>query len=287
MTQPSKSPNPAKSGDTSGGRLVDVRVGPIPAFVELDRLLGPEAWSTADGFATARLDSRSAADLAARLRGVGLDGKLVEVSVEPKLPRPWVRDARTEDARRRRDTSPGFTRPGTQTDDEGRMSLTPEALAHRLGKLAQGASVVDAGCGVGGNAIGFARAGCTVTAIEQSDARCRMAAHNARVYGVSERITFRKGDAIELLPTLRGGLLFLDPPWGAEWNRERTSIDDFPLLRAALEMAPGRFEALWAKVPPSFDVRSVPGAAADAWFGVAAGDRQRVKFVRIVVRFTP
>jgi len=284
LTVSEKSPKP---GESSGGRLVDVRVGPIPSFVPVDRWLGPEPWAIADGFATARIPSRTAADLAARLRGVGLDGKLVEVSIEPKLPRPWVRDARTEDARRRRDTSPGFTRPGTQTDEEGRISLTPEALAQRLGKLANGASVVDAGCGIGGNAIGFARAGCSVVAIEKNSARCRMADHNARVYGVSDRITWRTGDALDVLPSLTGQILFLDPPWGADWNRERTSLDDFPLLREALRLAPGRFEALWAKLPPSFEVASVPGAQADAWFGVAPGDRQRVKFVRIVVRFTP
>ena len=279
MTPSEKTPN--------GGCLVDVTVGPLPPFVPVNRLLGPEPWSVIDGVARAKLDYRRAADLAARLRGVGVNGKLLKVDVEPKLTRPHVRNARTEDARRRRDTSPGFTRPGSQTDEEGRISLTPEALAYEMGKLAQGASVVDAGCGVGGNAIGFARAGCPVIAIEQSHARCRMAAHNAGIYGVSKRITFQRGDAIELLPTLRGTILFLDPPWGTEWNREKTSIDDFRILREALRIAPGRYDTLWAKVPPSFDVSSVAGATADAWFGVSAGDRQRIKFVRIVVRFTP
>ena len=53
------------------------------------------------------------------------------------------------------------------------------------------ASVVDACCGSGGNTLGFARAGCSVTAIdlepERIDAEAR---HNAQLYGVAERVRF-------------------------------------------------------------------------------------------------
>jgi predicted RNA methylase len=258
-----------------------VRVRPIPAFVDARRLLGPGEWrSEGDGY-EAMLDGRVAADLAARLRGVGLGGHLLEIDIQPPLPRPWVRDARTHDARRRRDTTPGFTRAGTRSDEEGRFSLTPETMALRLGQRAKGRSVVDAGCGVGGNAIGFARAGSPVTAIERDPQRLELARHNARVYGVRERIRFIGGDASALLASLSADILFLDPPWGVEWNRERTTFDDFPLLRFALATAPGRFQAVWAKLPPSFDPSTVPNARAHAWFGEASGDRHRVKFIGI------
>ena len=45
-----------------------------------------------------------------------------------------------------------------------------------------GRSVVDACCGSGGNALGFARAGSPVTAIELAPERLAEAQHNARVY---------------------------------------------------------------------------------------------------------
>ena len=47
--------------------------------------------------------------------------------------------------------------------------------------------MIDAGCGAGGNAIGFARGGARVTAIEQDVQRLAMARHNAEVYGVADQ----------------------------------------------------------------------------------------------------
>ena len=56
----------------------------------------------ADGDAwTAELTTRDACDVAASIRGVGLDGRKLLLEATPKLPRPAVRAARLEDARRR------------------------------------------------------------------------------------------------------------------------------------------------------------------------------------------
>ena len=39
--------------------------------------------------------------------------------------------------------------------------------------------------------------------------------HNARVYGVEERIEFIVGDFFSVVPSLRGAdVIFLSPPWG-------------------------------------------------------------------------
>ena len=119
----------------------ELRVGPIPRFIDLQRLLGPaldDGWAIEDAdagrvFARGRLDSQGAAELVARLRGLRLDERAVGCEVEPELRRPLVRRARTEDARRRRETSPGFERRGVRLDEEGRWSLTPERLALGLG----------------------------------------------------------------------------------------------------------------------------------------------------------
>ncbi len=269
--------------------------------MDAPRLLGPagdglrdgEGWTreeASDGTVTmsATMETRRAADLDARLRGLGFGGHGLVVTSLPPLPRGAVRDARTEDARRRRDTTPGFSRPGTRLDEEGRWSLTPENLAMALGRRAlrtfgEGAHVVDAGCGAGGNSIGLARAGLRVTAVERDAARLGMARHNARVYGVEGRVRFVHGDALTVLPDLLGdasppAVVFPDPPWGTAWDRVATPVSALPLLPAVLDLVGGRV-LVWAKLPPSA-VLDRPGLTrCEPWFGEAEGDRRRVKFV--------
>ncbi|MFI5308607.1 MAG: methyltransferase domain-containing protein, partial [Polyangiales bacterium] len=146
-------------------------------------------------WAQADLDRPEAADLQARLRGVGLGGARLSIEISPPLPRSAVRAAAVTEARRHRTGSVGFSRKGARLDAEARRSLTPEALALALGRRARRARVLDACCGAGGNAIGFARAGCAVVAVEQDEARLAMAEHNARLYGVASQIRFVAGDA--------------------------------------------------------------------------------------------
>lgn len=246
-----------------------------------DRLLGPGDWSAGD-HPEAELPVPAAADLQARLRGLGFGGHAVTVTVDPPLPRAAVRAARAEDARRRRDTTPGFSRPGARLDEEGRVSLTPEVLADALARPLAGRAVIDATCGAGGNTLAFARAGCRVTAIERDPARLALARHNARLYGVEGRVRWLVGDATALVPTLTADLLFVDPPWGVDWDRARVSLDALPLLAALRAAWTG---PLWAKVPPSFDPAPWRHATVEPVFGAAAGDRRRVKF--LVVRDPP
>lgn len=257
---------------------VTARVTWIPSWVDARRLLGPGPWQLADGAWSAALEREAAADLQARLRGVGLGGWPLEVQVVPPLKRALIRDARATDARRRRDTTPGFTRPGCRLDDEGRMSLTAESLASALGNQAAGRSVVDATGGCGGNAIGFARAGCRVDLVEPDATRLAMARHNAAVYGVVDRIRFHAGRAEDVVPTLAADLLFGDPPWGEAWDRARTGPSDVPLVPALTGLA-DRFAACWLKLPPSYDVGTLPAYRPEAWFGEAEGDLRRVKFL--------
>ena len=276
-------------------------VSNVPRWVPVKRLLGDGGWR-ADGDAwTAELTTRDACDVAASIRGVGLDGRKLLLEATPKLPRPAVRAARLEDARRRpvqksnlsarrlldgapeslvahrrrRTTSPGFTRRGARVDAEGKWSLTPERLANEIAdKVPAGSSVFDCCCGCGGNAIAFARR-CAVTAIDVSSDRVALARRNAKIYGVDVRIDV--GDALRDERT--ADVLFVDAPWGREWDKERTDLDSLPLLRDVLAAAPGRFKRLLAKVPPSFATAAVPGAAAEAFFGHESGDARRVKFV--------
>ena len=245
----------------------------------LDVLLGDYGWTVEPdprGLAVvAELPRSAAADVVTRLRKLGFNGHPLEIEVQPGLHRSAVRAARTEDARRRRDTTVGFTRKGARMDREGRVSLTPEALAVSMAAGVD-VTVVDAGCGVGGNTIAFARAGARVIAIEQDPGRLDMARHNASLYGVADRVEWIAGDATQLVPTLSADLLFVDPPWGEGYDRGVTRLEDFPFLQSMLQ-ASEPFGRVWLKVPPSFV--PLPGFTPTVWFGQAPGDRQRVKFL--------
>jgi SAM-dependent methyltransferase len=260
-------------------RELELTVEPVPGWLDVARLLGTTAFEHSGAQVRARLPVEQAADVAARLRGLGLDGQPLVVTCTPALARSEVRAARLREARARRETTPGFLRSNAHASGEGRYSLTPEALAFALGKQAAGASVVDACCGSGGNTIGFARAGSRVLAIELDRARLDEARHNAAVYGVSERIEFVLGDARELVPARSADILFVDPPWGEQYDKRASSLDDFPLLSAMLASPLGAYRELWLKLPGSFRVASVAGAEPSAWFGEAPGDRQRLKFL--------
>jgi SAM-dependent methyltransferase len=281
-----------------------VLVEALPSWLDSRRLLGPTAADDPEGEgwtltalepgwlrAEARLDSEQAADLAARLRGVGLGGRAIACEIDPPLRRAAVRRARSEDARRRRDTSVGFERAGVRFDEEGRWSLTPEALALDIAAKAEGRLVVDAGCGLGGNSIAFARAGSPVVAIEVDRRRLELARHNARSYAVADRIRFVAGDAPSLAPEQleAGAIVFVDPPWGRDWDRGRVGLAELPLLAAMRRVAQRAGAELWAKLPPSFAVEELladRSGSAEAVFGAAAGDHRRVKFVLVRVEPT-
>ncbi|PAN26116.2 hypothetical protein PAHAL_4G299100 [Panicum hallii] len=104
---------------------------------------------------------------------------------------------------------------GVRMDAEGWYSATPEAVAaSQAARAAPGDLVVDAFAGCGGNSIQFAARGCYVVAVEIDPRKVELAAHNARVYGVEDRIEFVVGDFFRLAPFLKADLVFLSPPWG-------------------------------------------------------------------------
>ncbi|KAJ2078930.1 Trimethylguanosine synthase [Coemansia sp. RSA 988] len=130
---------------------------------------------------------------------------------------------------------------GIQVDEEGWYSVTPEIVAEdtalRIAQLynrGQGSTsydyghlcVVDAFCGVGGNTIKFASWCEHVIAIDIDPGRLKMAQHNAKIYGVADRIEFVLGDFYQLAPMLQADVVFLSPPWGGP---EYTSAPIFDL----------------------------------------------------------
>ncbi|KAI9537918.1 Trimethylguanosine synthase [Dissostichus eleginoides] len=102
---------------------------------------------------------------------------------------------------------------------EGWFSVTPERIAEHIAlrvehSFPDSQLIIDAFCGVGGNAIQFALAGKRVLAIDIDPVRLDLARHNAVVYNVGDRIDFVQGDFLELAPRLLGDVVFLSPPWG-------------------------------------------------------------------------
>lgn len=103
---------------------------------------------------------------------------------------------------------------GVKIDEEGLFSAKPEAIALHIARLLPGSTVLDAFCGVGGSAIGFARAGKRVLAVDTNAERIDMARHNAKLYGVEAQIDFVVGDCRALLESGSFDSVYLDPQWG-------------------------------------------------------------------------
>ncbi|XP_051556273.1 trimethylguanosine synthase-like isoform X1 [Myxocyprinus asiaticus] len=131
-----------------------------------------------------------------------------EIAAEPELAKYWAQRYRL------------FSRfdEGIKLDHEGWFSVTPEKIAQHIALRVQESFstelIIDAFCGVGGNAIQFALTGKRVIAIDIDAVRLALAQHNAEVYGVADRIEFLQGDFLQLAPRLRGDIVFLSPPWG-------------------------------------------------------------------------
>ncbi|NXS16974.1 TGS1 synthase, partial [Mystacornis crossleyi] len=131
-----------------------------------------------------------------------------EIAADPELIKYWAQRYRL------------FSRfdEGIKLDREGWFSVTPEKIAEHIAvRVSQSFNcdiIVDAFCGVGGNAIQFALTSKRVIAIDIDPEKLRLARHNAEVYGVAEHIDFLCGDFLALAAGLRADVVFLSPPWG-------------------------------------------------------------------------
>ncbi|KDR80976.1 hypothetical protein GALMADRAFT_264915 [Galerina marginata CBS 339.88] len=146
-------------------------------------------------------------------------------------------------SQRRRFFSLYSTPPGCLLDEEGWYSVTPELLADQIAERCRCDTILDAFCGVGGNAIAFAKTCQRVIALDTSPIRLALARHNAQIYGVADRIEFILTDYISFVksylsvpPSSKSiaknaqearkiDVVFLSPPWGGP-SYLSGSIDD-------------------------------------------------------------
>jgi hypothetical protein len=151
--------------------------------------------------------------------------------------------------------------------------------SHRARRLAPFGVVADLCCGIGGDALAFARAGATVQAIEQDPVRAAMAAANAQALGLAGQVLVSEGNAITTpLPDVQAA--FADP---SRRSNERRFLDpeayspplaairgrfaaDFPL---AVKVAPGVSWDHIASLPAEAEFVSVHGELKECvlWFG--------------------
>jgi trimethylguanosine synthase len=144
---------------------------------------------------------------------------------------------------------------GIQIDREGLFSVTPEDTALALAERLNVSTIVDGFAGVGGSAIGFARAGMSVTSIDTDAERLAMAANNATVYGVRDRIVFVRGDFIETAMGIEAEAVHLDPPWGGPSYITKDVFDlaDFqPDGNVLLVVSLARFDVVALRIPRNF-----------------------------------
>uniref|UniRef100_A0A8C8S7X2 Trimethylguanosine synthase n=1 Tax=Pelusios castaneus TaxID=367368 RepID=A0A8C8S7X2_9SAUR len=158
-----------------------------------------------------------------------------EIAADPELAKYWAQRYRL------------FSRfdEGIKLDREGWFSVTPEKIAeHIASRVRQSFNcdiVVDAFCGVGGNAIQFALASKRVIAIDIDPVKISLARNNAEVYGVADQIDFICGNFMLLASNIKADVVFLSPPWGgpdyatAEIFDIRTMIfpDGFDIFKLA------------------------------------------------------
>ena len=166
---------------------------------------------------------------------------------------------------------------GIRTDAIGLRSVCPEKAALEIGAMLRGEVVMDAFCGIGGTAIGLARSGKRVIAIDRDPARLEMAADNAKIYGVAGRITFVCGDTREEITRHPVDAVFMDIPWGGPAYRSKPLfglrdflLDGVELLRLALPRA--RYVAL--RVPYNFNFQEFAPLRRDFhvhWFRMEVG----------------
>ncbi|WP_027860417.1 class I SAM-dependent methyltransferase [Marmoricola sp. URHB0036] len=178
-------------------------------------------------------------------------------------------------------------------DLAGRMYFTPEGLeqatrlpvaAHRAARVqaASAATVVDLGCGIGGDLVAFARAGATCVGVDLDPLRVEVARANLETLGLGGAVTVADATAIDTAPfdvayadparrTGKGRTFDVDdwtPPW--------SFVESLLARDSCVKLAPGLPHAL---VPEGVEAEWVSDhrevKEAVLWSGRLATTRRR------------
>ena len=87
-------------------------------------------------------------------------------------------------------------------------------------------TVTDATACVGGDTLHFAKHFQRVHSIECDDTHVKMLRNNVSAYpDRADRVTVHHGDALNILPTLKQDVVFLDPPWGGKTYKANRKLE--------------------------------------------------------------
>ncbi|KAL8943296.1 MAG: hypothetical protein Q9216_001139 [Gyalolechia sp. 2 TL-2023] len=111
--------------------------------------------------------------------------------------------------------------------DSAWYGVTPEPVANKIAQQTAAfapsdkAILIDCFAGVGGNAIAFARTSRwkRIYAIEKDENAISCGKHNAKIYGVDQKICWFRGDCFDVIkkklsPLEQHSIIFASPPWG-------------------------------------------------------------------------
>lgn len=142
----------------------------------------------------------------------------------------------------------------------------PGAPPHGLGLTdapLRGLRVVDACCGIGGDFLALARAGCAVAAVDTDPLTVAVARANADALGLGDRVTVSVGDAAEVRPE-EYDVLFADPARRTSRGRTFDPMAYSPPWPVVLDLL-SRASRACVKVAPGIPYEFIPEGAEAEW----------------------
>jgi SAM-dependent methyltransferase len=182
--------------------------------------------------------------------------------------------------------------------DASRMYFTPDGLeqatrprvaAHRAARIALSmpASVLDLGCGIGGDLLALARAGLTVAAVDRDELRVEVARANLEALALGGAVQVASADALDVSGF---GVVFADPARRNErgrvfdvegWSPPWPFVLGLLSRRSCVKVAPGIPHSL---VPDGVEAEWVSddGEVKEAalWSPQLAASRRRATVIR-------
>ncbi|WP_246090517.1 class I SAM-dependent methyltransferase [Nonomuraea deserti] len=142
-----------------------------------------------------------------------------------------------------------------------------EVAGHRAARLVAAGvpepRVVDACCGIGGDLVALARAGCTVEAVDTDPLTAAVARANAEALGLGGRVTVRVADAAGVEPE-RYDVLFADPARRTSRGRTFDPMAYSPPWPVVLDLV-SRARTACLKVAPGIPYTFIPEGAEAEW----------------------
>jgi SAM-dependent methyltransferase len=156
-----------------------------------------------------------------------------------------------------------FTRTGLE---QATRAVVAARRASRL--AASGATTVaDLGCGIGADALAFARAGLNVVAIESDPLTAEVARANAAALGLANRITVSTMDAVDADLSIVDAV-FCDPARRTATGRRVFSQAGYRPPWDFISGLPGRVPRTVLKLAPGIDHAVLPESAEGQWVSV-------------------